>query len=109
MFTIFAAYMFISSRSPSRHVEEFVGPSAAIGALSKLPRRLTIIAMFAYAAAVIFAAAEPFAEGLVNTGTEVGIDEFILVQWLAPLASESPEFLLAGLQVVRPRRARPQS
>ena len=103
MFAIFAAYMFFSSRSPSRQVEEFVGPSAAIGALSKLPRRLTIIAMFAYAAAVIFAAAEPFAEGLVNTGTEVGIDEFILVQWLAPLASESPEFLLAGLLAARGR------
>jgi cation:H+ antiporter len=103
MFTIFAAYMFISSRSPSRHVEEFVGPSAAIGALSKLPRRLTIIGIFVYAAAVIFAAAEPFAEGLVNTGTELGIDEFILVQWLAPLASESPEFLLAGLLAARGR------
>ncbi|MCH7522635.1 MAG: sodium:calcium antiporter [Chloroflexi bacterium] len=103
MFTIFAAYMFLSSRSPSRHVEEFVGPSAAIGALSKLPRRLTIIAIFVYAAAVIFAAAEPFAEGLVNTGTELGIDEFILVQWLAPLASESPEFLLAGLLAARGR------
>ncbi|MCH7576450.1 MAG: sodium:calcium antiporter [Chloroflexi bacterium] len=103
MFAIFAAYMFFSSRSPSRQVEEFVGPSAAIGALSKLPRRLTIIAIFVYAAVVIFAAAEPFAEGLVATGMEVGIDEFILVQWLAPLASESPEFLLAGLLAARGR------
>ena len=103
MFTIFAAYMYFSSRSPSREVEEFVGPSAAIGALSKLPRRLTIIAIFVYAATVIFASAEPFAEGLVNTGTELGIDEFILVQWLAPLASESPEFLLAGLLAARGR------
>ena len=103
MFTIFAAYIFISSRGPSRHVEEFVGPSAAIGALSKLPRRLTIIAIFVYAAVVIFSAAEPFAEGLVATGMEVGIDEFILVQWLAPLASEAPEFLLAGLLAARGR------
>ena len=103
MFTIFAAYMFYSSRSPSRDVEEFVGPSAAIGTLSKPHRRLTIIAIFVYAATVIFAAAEPFAEGLVNTGTELGIDEFILVQWLAPLASESPEFLLAGLLAARGR------
>ncbi len=103
MFTIFAAYMFFSSRSPSREVEEFVGPAAAIGGLSKLPRRLTIIAIFIYAAGVIFAAAEPFAEGLVNSGTELGIDEFILVQWLAPLASESPEFLLAGLLAARGR------
>ena len=46
---------------------------------------------------MIFASAEPFAEGLVETGLQFGIDEFLLVQWLAPLASESPEFLVAIL------------
>ena len=103
MFTIFAAYILISSRSPPREVEKFVGPAAAIGALPKLARRLTILGIFAYAAVVIFAAAEPFAEGLVNTGANLGIEEFILVQWVAPLASESPEFLLAGLLASRGR------
>ena len=103
MFTIFGAYLYISSRMPSREVEEFVGPAAAIGALPTLLRRLTVAAIFVYAAAVIFAAAEPFAEGLVDTGEEVGIDKFILVQWLAPLASESPEFILAGLMAARGR------
>jgi cation:H+ antiporter len=52
---------------------------------------------------VIFAAAEPFAESLVETGESLGIDEFILVQWVAPLASESPEFILAGLIAARGR------
>ena len=45
----------------------------------------------------IFIAAEPFAEGLLATGRTFGIEEFILVQWLAPLASESPEFIVAIL------------
>ena len=103
MFTIFGAYMYLSSRMPPREVERFVGPAAAIGALPRLTRRLTIVAMFAFAAVVIFASAEPFAEGLVETGKQVGIDEFILVQWLAPLASESPEFLLAGVLAARGR------
>lgn len=103
MFTIFAAYLYITSRMPSREVEEFVGPSAAIAALPTLARRLTIVAIFVYAAAVIFAAAEPFAEGLVDTGSQLGIEEFILVQWLAPLASEAPEFILAGLLATRGR------
>jgi len=103
MFSIFAVYMYLSSRTPSREVEKFVGPAAAIGALSALPRRLTIIILFLYAAVVIFASAEPFAEGLVNTGKEFGIDEFLLVQWLAPLASEAPEFLLAALLAARGR------
>jgi cation:H+ antiporter len=31
------------------------------------------------------------------------VDEFILVQWLAPLASESPEFILAGILASRGR------
>jgi cation:H+ antiporter len=52
---------------------------------------------------VIFAAAEPFAEGLVETGHDLGIDEFVLVQWVAPLASESPEFILAGMLAARGR------
>ena len=31
-------------------------------------------------------------QGLVATGLSLGIDKFLLVQWLAPLASEAPEF-----------------
>ncbi len=101
MFSSFAVYLYLSSRMPSREVEEFIGPSAAIAALPTLTRRLIVIAIFLYAAAVIFAAAEPFAEGLVDTGKELGVEEFILVQWIAPLASESPEFMLAGLLAMR--------
>ncbi|HLA19336.1 MAG TPA: sodium:proton exchanger, partial [Dehalococcoidia bacterium] len=47
--------------------------------------------------------AEPFAEGLVETGKQFDINEFLLVQWLAPLASESPEFILAGMMAARGR------
>ena len=39
--------------------------------------------------------AEPFAESLVTTGEEFGISTFLLVQWLAPLASEAPELIVA--------------
>jgi cation:H+ antiporter len=101
MFTIFGSYLYLSSRMPQREVEEFIGPSAAIAALPALARRLMIVAIFLFAAGVIFASAEPFAEGLVDTGSQLGIEEFILVQWLAPLASESPEFMLAGLLAAR--------
>ena len=33
------------------------------------------------------------------------IDEFLLVQWVAPLASEAPEFLIAGILAFRGRGA----
>jgi cation:H+ antiporter len=49
------------------------------------------------------AVAEPFAEGLIESGTQLGIDEFQLVQWVAPMASEFPEFLVAGLLAWRLR------
>ena len=64
-------------------------------------RRLFTIALFAYAGLTIFSASEPFAEGLLASGRTLGIEEFILVQWLAPLASESPEFIGAILFAVR--------
>jgi cation:H+ antiporter len=60
-----------------------------------------VIAMFAFAATVILLSAEHFAEALVATGQEFGISEFLLVQWLAPLASEAPELLIAGLYAWR--------
>ena len=47
-----------------------------------------------------FSCRPPFEDGeksLVATGKGMGIDEFLLVQWVAPLASESPEFIVAFL------------
>src|SRR5205085_4109689 len=72
-----------------------------IGALPAIQRRLTVLALFAFAGLTIGLSAEPFAEGLVHTGEKLGIDQFLLVQWLAPLASEAPEFLIAALLAVR--------
>jgi cation:H+ antiporter len=103
MFSLFAAYMYITSRSPPEEEREFIGPAAVIGALPRIPRRLIVLAIFIFAAGVIFAAAEPFANSLVDSGKGAGINEFVLVQWVAPLASESPEFILAGLLALRGR------
>jgi cation:H+ antiporter len=103
MFSLFLAYLYITSRSPPIEEREFIGPAAVIGAMPPIPRRLTVLAIFIFAAGVIFAAAEPFANSLVDTGKSAGIDEFVLVQWVAPIASESPEFVLAGLLALRGR------
>jgi cation:H+ antiporter len=80
---------------------ELIGMAAAIGALPDRVRRTTVVALFAVAAAVILLCAEPFAESLIGAGTELGIDRFLLVQWLAPLASEAPEFIIATLFAAR--------
>ncbi len=97
---LFAAYAFWAARSGLEE-PELVGPAAVIGALRPLARRAAVALLFAFAGVAIVVAAEPFAAGLVHTGRALGVDEFLLVQWLAPLASESPEFLVAGLLAVR--------
>ncbi|TDC60331.1 sodium:proton exchanger, partial [Streptomyces hainanensis] len=96
----FAFYLWKMAHSEAEE-PDLVGPAAAIGTLPTRARRATVIGLFLFAAAVILASAEPFAKGLIDTGTRLGIDEFLLVQWLAPLASESPEFIVAVLFAVR--------
>lgn len=92
---LFVAYSVRMARAPASEPELF-GPSAAIGGLRRWPRRALIVALFLFAAGVILLVAEHFADALVATGTELGINQFLLVQWLAPLASEAPELLVAG-------------
>ena len=53
--------------------------------------------LFAGSVVAIVLAAEPFAESLIETGERFNIDRFLLVQLVAPLASEAPELLVAGL------------
>jgi cation:H+ antiporter len=80
---------------------ELIGTAAAIGGMPARARRSTVIALFVVAAAVILVCAEPFAESLIGAGAELGIDKFLLVQWLAPLASEAPEFIIAIIFAAR--------
>jgi cation:H+ antiporter len=62
---------------------------------------VTVIMLFACATAFVLVAAEPFAKALVEGGRALGMDEFLLVQWLAPLSSESPELLVAAMLALR--------
>ena len=100
LLTLFVAYMISASRT---HVvePELEGPPEAIARAAKGVRRAVTVLLFAYSGLAILVAAEPFAEGLLASGRTFGIEEFILVQWLAPLASESPEFIVAVLFALR--------
>jgi cation:H+ antiporter len=99
---LFGVYLWLISKASHEVDEEaMIGPPGAIAGLPKIRRRALILALFAGAGGVVGISAEPFAEGLVHTGEEFGIDRFILVQWLAPLASESPEILVAAIFTLR--------
>jgi cation:H+ antiporter len=98
--TIFVLYTVRVSRAPAEE-PHLVGPARWLGTLPVTRRRIWIAIMTLFAAAAILLSAELFAEALVQTGAEFGVSEFLLVQWLAPLASEAPELLVAGLYAWR--------
>ena len=100
---LFCVYVYLASRGETEEESDIVGPAERIANLPTRQRRMVLALMFVYAGAAILVSAEPFAEGLIDTGVKLGIDEFQLVQWLAPLASEFPEFLVAGLLAWRMR------
>jgi len=96
LLTLFVLYTLRLTKAPPGE-PHLVGPALWLGSLGAIARRITISALAAWAAIVILLCAERFAHALVETGREHGISEFFLVQWLAPLASEAPEFVIAGL------------
>lgn len=101
---LFAAYIWHASKEEDEH-PQLIGPPVAIAMLPVVRRRAVTIGMFIFAASAILVSAEPFAETLVHVGEEFGISPFLLVQWLAPLASEAPEMIIAVLFVMRAKPA----
>ena len=103
LFAIFGLYVWRSLKA-EQHEHPLVGPSAWIAKRAGSPARIaTVVVFLVYACTAIWFSAEPFAEGLIEVGKEWGVDEFFLIQLVAPLASESPEFIVAILFVFRNR------
>lgn len=97
---IFIAYTIRIAGAPAEE-PHLVGPARYLGTFTDGPRRIAVGLLFVFAAAVILLVAEHFAEALVATGRDFDVSEFLLVQWIAPLASEAPELLVAGLYAWR--------
>lgn len=105
LIVIFGLHLWRAGQVHDEEEEEFVGASALIAGMDTRPRRILVVAMFLGSAAVILSSAEPFADALVASGSALGIDSYFLVQWLAPLASEAPEFIIAVLFALRGKGA----
>jgi cation:H+ antiporter len=97
---IYLIYIVLAGR---RGVEEaeVEGPAAYLTALPTVKRRVVTALLFLFSAGIVVANSERFCEGLVGTGKLLGISEFLLVQWLAPIASEAPEFVVATMFALR--------
>lgn len=100
LLAIFVAYLYRLAKAPAED-PDLSGTSAFVGRKPAKPRRAWVAAMLAVAALTILACAEHFADNLVATGARLGADPFLLVQWVAPLASESPELIVACLLASR--------
>ncbi|MBI4668706.1 MAG: sodium:calcium antiporter [Elusimicrobia bacterium] len=95
---LFAVFFFYVRDAAKHHSDQKLAEpfiEELISLYTPKRRRCLYIVLFLYSAAAILAAAAPFAEGLIKLGRQLGIEEFLLVQWLAPLASEAPELLVA--------------
>jgi len=100
--SLYAAYVFLATKAEREEVE-MGGVPAYLCSLKTGQRRLSVVLLFLFAGSVILMSVEAFSEGLLDTSRIFGIDEFLAVQWIAPLASESPELIVAVYFVKRMR------
>lgn len=108
LFALFGFYLFRVGRAPKPEGEEekeaeSPGPPAVLVVLPARRRWALIGFMVVVAIVTILAVAEPFAESLIESGRALNIDEFLLIQWIAPIASEAPAIVIAVLFVLNRR------
>ncbi|ADQ68057.1 sodium:calcium antiporter [Halogeometricum borinquense] len=100
---LYVTYIAIIIRGDVDEHDEQVGVPAYFQAKPKVARFASVLGLFAYSAFLIFTAVEPFAHGLEELGLQFGIPEFFMIQWIAPLASESPELIVTAYLVNKAR------
>jgi cation:H+ antiporter len=88
------------SRSPPSSV-----CPAGLPTLPPQYRRQQSPGLIGAAAAVVIAIANPFADALLATGTYLGLDPYLMIQSVLPLATEAPEFVIVAVLVVNRRPA----
>ncbi len=94
LFFLYAFYIYLSIRAPHEEVE-LTGIPKYLGSFKKPVRIFTIVLFFLFSAFVILISVEAFVNGLIGTASMLNLSPFIMVQWIAPLASESPELIVA--------------
>jgi cation:H+ antiporter len=109
LLALFVAYLWQVGRNPNAEgndafdEDDEPGPAAALSALSPRAQWAWMVGLGVLAALAILMSAEPFAEAIVASGRQIGIDEFLLIQWIAPIASEAPSISIAILFVLSQR------
>ncbi|MFB6082830.1 MAG: sodium:calcium antiporter [Halorientalis sp.] len=100
---LYVLYIGIVVRGDVEATDEHIGVPAYLQDFETKVRVPTVVGLFAYAGFLIFIAVEPFAHGLEHIGTAIGVPPFFMIQWIAPLASESPELVVVTVLVYKSR------
>jgi len=100
---LYVLYISVIIRGDVEEPEEQVGVPLYLQRRSFPVRSTASISLFVYSGLLIFTAVEPFAHGLEEIGLQYGVPEFFMIQWIAPLASESPELIVVAYLVNKAR------
>jgi len=100
---LYVTYIAIIVRGDVDDHDEQVGVPAYFQSYSRKVRVPIVLTLFVYSGFLILTAVEPFAHGLERLGLQYGIPEFFMIQWIAPLASESPELIVTAYLVNKAR------
>jgi len=100
---LYVTYIAIIIRGEVDETDEQVGVPAYFQSYSKGPRIASVLFLFGYSGFMIYTAVHPFAHGLESLGKAIGVPAFFMIQWIAPLASESPELIVVAYLVNKAR------
>jgi cation:H+ antiporter len=92
---MYAAYLLLLTRLPPEEREGIEDLEIIPRKIVLAPRRWRIFAIsacFLAGGLLIYYTAEPFLGSLIAIAAALGIPSFIVIQWLAPIISEFPEF-----------------
>ncbi len=100
---LYVVYIGIIIRGDVEADAEHVGVPKKLQAYPRALRVPIVLVLFAFSGFLILTAVEPFAHGLENLGQAIGVPSFFMIQWIAPLASESPELIVVAVLVWKAR------
>lgn len=91
----YLAYLVLLTKLPPQEREAIDDLEAVPRRIVLAPRRIRVAAIaacFLAGGILIYFTAEPFLGSLVALAGAIGIPSFVVIQWLAPVISEFPEF-----------------
>ncbi|WP_255148669.1 sodium:calcium antiporter [Halorarius halobius] len=100
---LYVTYIGLIIQGDVEEVEEQVGVPNYFQSFVRYLRVPIVLVLFLYSGLMIFWAVEPFAHGLERLGQDFGVPSFFMIQWIAPLASESPELIVVAYLVNKAR------